>query len=53
LTLSIRAIDLRISPRAIIIIAWNNFENLEDASSDMNHPKKCSYTIPESPPENK
>lgn len=30
LTPSIRAINLGISPRAITVVAWNNFENLKD-----------------------
>jgi hypothetical protein len=50
---SIRAINLKISPWAIVIVAWNNFENLEDGSSGMNHPKRCSYTVPENPHEGK
>jgi len=32
---------------------WNNFENPEDGSSGMKHFKKCSYTIPKSPPKDK
>jgi hypothetical protein len=50
---STRAIDLRIFPRTIIVITWNNFKNLEDGSSSMKHPDRCSYTILESPHEDK
>jgi hypothetical protein len=32
LTPNTKAIDLGISQRAITIVAWNNFENLEDGS---------------------
>jgi hypothetical protein len=32
---------------------WKEFENLENGSSNMKHPERCSYTILESPPENK
>jgi hypothetical protein len=52
-TPSTRAINLRISPQATTIIAWNNYENPEDGSSNMKHPKRCSYIIPKSPPEDK
>jgi hypothetical protein len=53
LTPNIRATDLGISPRAIVTITWNNSENLEDESFGMKHLKRCSYTIPKSPPKNK
>jgi hypothetical protein len=52
-TLNIRAIDLGISPQAIATIAWNNFKNHEDGSSSMKHFERCSYTIQESPLEDK
>jgi len=41
-----KAINLGISPQTIIIATWNSFENPEDGSFGMKHPKKCSYTIP-------
>jgi len=47
------AIDLGISPQTTMTTTWNNSKNPEDGSSNMNHPKKCSYTILESLPENK
>jgi hypothetical protein len=50
---SIRATNLGISPQATTSTTWNNFENLEDASSGLKHPKRCSYTILESPPKDK
>jgi hypothetical protein len=53
LTPNIKAINPRIFPRTIAVIAWNNFGNLEDGFSSMKHPKKCSYTILESPVEDK
>ncbi len=43
---SIRAIDFKISPWITITTTWNNFENHEDGSSGVKHPKRCSYTIP-------
>jgi hypothetical protein len=52
LTPSNKATKLGISPQ-ITIMVWNNFKNLEDGFSGMKHFKKCSYTILESPPENK
>jgi hypothetical protein len=39
---SIRATYLRISPWATIIVAWNNFENLEDGFSNMKYHERCS-----------
>jgi hypothetical protein len=48
-----RATNLRRSPQAIIATTWNNFENLEDVSSSMKHPERCSYTILENPFEDK
>jgi hypothetical protein len=50
---SIRATDLGISPQATTIVAWNNYENPEDGSSSMKHPKRCSYTIPKIPSKDK
>jgi hypothetical protein len=41
LTSNTKVIDLGISPWATIT-TWNNYENLEDGSSGMKHPKKCS-----------
>jgi hypothetical protein len=48
-----RAINLRISPKTIITTTWNNFENFENESFGMKRPKRYSYTILESPPEDK
>jgi hypothetical protein len=53
LTPSIRATNLGISSRVTITTIWNNFENLEDESFNMKHLERCSYTILESPFENK
>jgi hypothetical protein len=39
---SIRATKVGISSRAIAIVVWNNFENVEDESSGMKHHDKCS-----------
>jgi hypothetical protein len=50
---NIRAIDLRIFQWATIVIAWNNSKNLKDGSSNMKHPERCSYTIPNIPPKDK
>jgi hypothetical protein len=50
---STRATDLGISPQATIAASWNNFKNPKDGSSSMKHFERCSYTILESPPENK
>ncbi len=52
LTPSIKATDLKITPQATTTI-WNNFENPKDGSSSMKHLSRCSYTIPETPFENK
>jgi hypothetical protein len=48
-----KATDLRISPQVTTATVWNNFENLEDGSSGMKHPERCSYTIPKNPPKDK
>jgi hypothetical protein len=54
LTPNIRAIDLRISPQAIVVVTtWNNFKNLKDGSFNMKHLERYSYTIPKNPPEDK
>jgi hypothetical protein len=53
LVLNIKATKLGISPRAIVTIAWNNFQNPKDGSFGMKHLKIYSYTIPKNPPENK
>jgi hypothetical protein len=37
-----RATNLRISPWATKIIAYDNSENPEDGSFNMKHPKRCS-----------
>ncbi len=50
---STKAIDLGISPRTIVTIAWNNFKNFEDGSFGMKRPKRYSYTILDNPPEDK
>ncbi len=43
LTPNTRAIDLKISPWAIVVVvAWNNFKNPEDGSSSMKHFERCS-----------
>jgi hypothetical protein len=39
---STRAIKLRISPWATIVVVWNNFKNAKDESSGMKHYDKCS-----------
>jgi hypothetical protein len=49
---SFRAINLRISPQTTTT-TWNNSENPKDGSFGMKHFERCSYTILESPPENK
>jgi hypothetical protein len=53
LALSIKATNLRIFPQTTIVIALNNSENFEDGSSSMKHLERCSYTILESPLEDK
>jgi len=53
LTLNTRATDLRITPQAIVVGAWNNFENLKDGSSGIRHPERCSYVILDNPLEDK
>jgi hypothetical protein len=50
---STRATNLGISSQTTIAPTWNNFENHEDGSFGMKHRKKCSYTILESPFEDK
>jgi hypothetical protein len=40
LTPSTKAADLEISPRTIVAATWNNYENLEDGSFSMKHPKR-------------
>jgi hypothetical protein len=50
---NIKATDLRISPQATTIIAWNNFKNPEDGSFGMKHLERCSYTIPKNSPKDK
>lgn len=39
---NIKVINLEISPSAIVIITWNNFENFKDESFGMKHLEKCS-----------
>jgi hypothetical protein len=53
LTPKTRAIDFGISPRAIVVVTWNNYENLEDGSFGRKHFSRCSYTIPKNPPKDK
>jgi hypothetical protein len=53
LALSIKAINLRIPPQAIVTTTYNNFKSIEDGSFGMKQHERCSYTIFESPPENK
>jgi hypothetical protein len=31
----------------MIVLAYNNFENLNDCSASMKHLERCSYIIPE------
>jgi hypothetical protein len=50
---NIRATNLGIFPGTTIIATWNNSENPKDESFGMNHSKRCSYTIPESPSKGK
>ncbi len=50
---NIMAIDLKISPPKTTTTIWNNSKNPEDGSSNMKHPKRCSYTIPKNPPKDK
>jgi hypothetical protein len=50
---STKATNLRIPPRVIATTTWNNSESTKDGSSGMKQHKRCSYTILESPPENK
>jgi len=42
LTPKTRVVDLRISPQTITTITNNNSKNLEDGSSSMKHPQRCS-----------
>ncbi len=53
LTPSSKAIDLGISPQAIVVAGCNNSENPKDGSSGMKHHERCSYTVLKSPPKNK
>jgi hypothetical protein len=39
---NIKAINLKVSPWAIVAAISNNFENLEDGSFGMKHLEKCS-----------
>jgi hypothetical protein len=50
-----KATNLRISPLATTTPPpiWNNSENPKDGSFSMKHCERCSYTILESPFENK
>jgi len=53
LTPDIEATDLGISSHAIITITLNNSKNPKDGSFSMEHPNRCSYTIPNIPLEDK
>ncbi len=50
---NIRATNLRISPQVATTTTWNNSENPKDWSSNMKHLERYSYTILESPLEDK
>jgi hypothetical protein len=41
LALNIRATNLGISPQTIVATIWNNYENLEDVSSNMKQFERC------------
>jgi len=48
-----KATNLGISPLATSSITLNNFKNFKDGSCSLKHLEKYSYTILESPPQDK